>query len=69
MYDKKNYATFEKESLAIFWAVSRFKTYLLGKWFTVKSSDHKPLLNLRSKKAWTESKWALEEVVSGVGSV
>lgn len=39
---EKNYATIEKELLAIVWAVKEFRPYLLGQKFRILS-DHKPL--------------------------
>ena len=47
--DASNLATFDKEFLAIFWAVSSFRPYLLSRRFMVVI-NHKQLLNLRSMK-------------------
>jgi len=40
---EKRYDTTEKEALAIYWGITRLKSFLLGKLFTVYS-DHKALL-------------------------
>lgn len=39
---EKNYSNIEREALAIFWAISRLKYFLLGRKFQVQT-DHKPL--------------------------
>ena len=40
---EKNYATIEKEALALVWAVKRLEKFLLGRRFTIKS-DHRALM-------------------------
>ena len=46
---RKNYATVEKEYLAIVWAIRKFRHYLIGVHFTIHT-DHKPLEWLESSK-------------------
>lgn len=44
-----NYSATDREFLAVFWSVKYFKTYLLGRKFTIYS-DHKPLLQMIKSK-------------------
>ena len=44
---EKNYATIEKELLAIVWALKRFRPYIFGQQFIIRT-DHKPLIWLKS---------------------
>ena len=61
---EKNYATIEKECLAIVWAVRKFRHYLIGAHFVIHT-DHKPLEWLESSKTSKArsqrlERWSLE---------
>lgn len=59
-----NYATIEKELLAVVWAVKHFRPFLYGKKFTI-CTDHRPLVYLFSMREpssrLTKFRLALEE--------
>ena len=46
---ESKYSTIELECLAIFWSITKFQNYLLGRNFTVMT-DHKPLINFNISK-------------------
>ena len=58
---ERNYATVEKELLAIVWGVQKFTAYLYGREFTLQS-DHEPLQHLQNFKASNSRlmRWALQ---------
>ena len=55
-----NYATVEKECLAIVWAIRRFEYFLYGRYFEVHT-DHQPLIYLEAKKLTNKRlmRWAM----------
>ena len=57
---ERNYATIEKECLAIIWAVKKFEFYLYGRVFEIHT-DHQPLTFLNTKKMVNKRvmRWAL----------
>lgn len=61
---ERNYATIEKELLAIVWAVQHFRPYVFGRYFEVYT-DHKPLEGLFKMKCpnsrLTKFRLSLEE--------
>ena len=44
---EQNFSTIDREALAVYFACNKFREYLLGGFFTIKT-DHKPLLKLLS---------------------
>ena len=58
---EQNYATVEKECLAIKWAITKFKYFLLGRTFTL-ITDHAPLkwMALNKGKNARVTRWFLE---------
>jgi len=75
---EKNYATIEKECLAILWAVKKFSQYVMGRKFTIQC-DHQPLMHLSRIKQTNPRllRWALQlqpynfqvEVIPGKSNV
>ncbi|XP_037961091.1 uncharacterized protein K02A2.6-like [Teleopsis dalmanni] len=45
---EQNYSTLEKETLAIFFCITKLKQYLIGNYFVIKM-DHKPLTSIFSE--------------------
>ena len=60
---EQKYTTTEKECLGILWAIRKFRHYLIGAHFTLKT-DHKPLQWLESSRNQAHSqhleRWSLE---------
>jgi hypothetical protein len=58
---EKNYATVEKECLAIVWGIEKFSPYLYGRPFTIQS-DHQPLQHLQRMKTSNSRlmRWAMQ---------
>jgi len=57
---ESNYATVEKECLAVVWAVVKFETFLYGRHFTLQT-DHQPLKYLQQARLTNArlTRWAL----------
>ena len=57
---ERNYATVERECLAIVWAIDKLKFYLYGKQFIIET-DHMPLQYLKTLKGKNDRlvRWAL----------
>ena len=57
---ERNYATVEKECLAIVWAVKKFEYFLFGRNFEIHT-DHQPLIYLDAKKTANRRlmRWAM----------
>ena len=57
---ERNYATVEKECLAIVWGVKRFEYFLFGRYFQIHT-DHQPLVYLDAKKTVNKRlmRWAM----------
>ena len=58
---ERNYATIERECLAIVWGIAQFRPYLYGQQFTVVT-DHNPLTYLQNTKNASQrlTRWALK---------
>ena len=58
---ERNYATVEKELLAVVWGVQKFSPYLYGNTFVIQS-DHQPLQYLHQKKTTNSRlmRWAMQ---------
>lgn len=58
---QRKWSTIEKEAYAIVWVIKKWRHYLLGKKFLLKT-DHKPLCWLRSKKDLNNKlgRWCLD---------
>ncbi|XP_062557896.1 uncharacterized protein K02A2.6-like [Armigeres subalbatus] len=59
---EKKYSTLDKEALAIAWATERFRMYLTGLDFTIKT-DHKPLVAIFSQTSipnQRQERWVLK---------
>ena len=56
---ERNYSTVHREALAIIWAVRKFREYVYGKKFILRT-DHKPLLFITTSKSPKCARWSLE---------
>jgi RNase H-like domain found in reverse transcriptase/Reverse transcriptase (RNA-dependent DNA polymerase)/Integrase zinc binding domain len=57
---ESRYSTYEKEALAIIWAIKKYKPYLFGNKFTLVT-DHKPLTFIKSAEKNSKIlRWRLE---------
>ncbi len=56
---ERNYSTIHREALAIIWAVRKFREYIYGRKFVIRT-DHKPLVFIASSKTSKCARWSLE---------
>lgn len=56
---ESNYSTIQREALAIIWAVRKFRDYIYGRKFLLRT-DHKPLTFIMTSTKPKCSRWALE---------
>lgn len=56
---ERNYSTIHREALAIMWAVRKFRDYIYGRKFLLRT-DHKPLTFIITSTKPKCSRWALE---------
>ena len=56
---ERNYSTIHREALAIIWSVRKFREYLFGRRFIIRT-DHKPLTFIDTCKSPKFARWSLE---------
>ena len=56
---ERNYSTIHREALALIWSVRKFREYVYGRTFLLRT-DHRPLTFITSSKSPKCARWCME---------